>query len=142
MQERISPARRISGTLRLPGDKSISHRYAMLAAIAEGDTHIRNYSIGADCQSTLGAVSALGAAVERRDGEIVRGAVAEVMESPAPVWERMPGEFARAHEAARQLGFTRAIHALFHEANRSGRISGHTARVIRRYTLFARSLKV
>src|SRR5207302_3577164 len=71
MQERISPAQRIFGTLRLPGDKSISHRYALLAAIAEGDTHIRNYSIGADCQSTLGAVSALGAAVERRDGEVV-----------------------------------------------------------------------
>jgi 3-phosphoshikimate 1-carboxyvinyltransferase len=71
MQERISPARRISGTLRLPGDKSISHRYALLAAIAEGDTHILNYSQGADCQSTLGAVSALGAAVERRDEEVV-----------------------------------------------------------------------
>jgi GNAT superfamily N-acetyltransferase len=48
---------------------------------------------------------------------------------------------AGAHEAARQLGFTRAIHALFHESNRSGRISGHTARVFRRYTLFARSLE-
>ena len=48
---------------------------------------------------------------------------------------------ARAGEAARQAGFTRAIHALFHETNRSGRISGHTARVFRRYTLFARPLK-
>ena len=47
---------------------------------------------------------------------------------------------ARAHEAARQLGFKRAIHALFHESNRSGRISGHTARVFRRYTLFAKPL--
>src|SRR5215469_7020047 len=71
MQERISPARRISGVLRLPGDKSISHRYAMLAAIASGETRIRNYSTGADCQSTLGAMSALGAAIERRDGEII-----------------------------------------------------------------------
>ena len=71
MEEKISPARRVAGTLRLPGDKSISHRYAMLAAIAEGLTRIRNYSTGADCQSTLGAVSALGAAVERRDGEIL-----------------------------------------------------------------------
>jgi 3-phosphoshikimate 1-carboxyvinyltransferase len=71
MQERISPARRIAGTVRLPGDKSISHRYAMLAAIAEGPSRIRNYSTGADCQSTLGAVEALGAEVERRDGEIV-----------------------------------------------------------------------
>src|SRR5579863_6135807 len=71
MQERISPARRIAGTIRLPGDKSISHRYAMLAAIAEGPSRIRNYATGADCQSTLGAVQALGAEVERRDGEIV-----------------------------------------------------------------------
>jgi len=71
MQERISPAGRISGTLRLPGDKSISHRYALLAAIAEGTSRIRNYSDGADCQSTLGAVRALGAAVERSDGEII-----------------------------------------------------------------------
>ncbi len=47
---------------------------------------------------------------------------------------------ARCHEAARQAGFTRAIHALFHESNRSGRISGRTARVFRRYTLFARPL--
>jgi 3-phosphoshikimate 1-carboxyvinyltransferase len=71
MQQKISPAQRISGTVRLPGDKSISHRYAMLAAIAEGTTRIRNYSTGADCQSTLGAVSALGAAIERQDGDIV-----------------------------------------------------------------------
>src|SRR5690348_12855653 len=71
MQERICPAKRVSGVLRLPGDKSISHRYAMLAAIAEGPTRIRNYSSGADCQSTLSAVAALGLAVERQDGEIL-----------------------------------------------------------------------
>jgi GNAT superfamily N-acetyltransferase len=47
---------------------------------------------------------------------------------------------ARCEEAIRAAGFTRAIHALFHEANRSGRISGHTARIIRRYTLYARPL--
>ena len=47
---------------------------------------------------------------------------------------------ARCQQAVRAAGFTRAIHALFHEANRSGRISGHTARVIRRYTLFAQPL--
>src|SRR5881409_3340201 len=67
----ITPAKNISGSLRLPGDKSISHRYAMLAAIAEGATRIRNYSTGADCQSTLGAVAALGAAVDRQAEEIV-----------------------------------------------------------------------
>jgi 3-phosphoshikimate 1-carboxyvinyltransferase len=84
MQERISPAGRISGTLRLPGDKSISHRYAMLAAIAEGTSRIRNYSDGADCQSTLGAVRALGAAVERSDGEIIiHGRGLEGLQRPA-----------------------------------------------------------
>src|SRR5262245_66202970 len=84
MQERISPAWRISGTLRLPGDKSISHRYAMLAAIAEGRTRILNYSPGADCQSTLGAVSALGTAVERTDGEIlIRGRGLDGLTAPA-----------------------------------------------------------
>src|SRR6516164_8553648 len=47
---------------------------------------------------------------------------------------------ARCHQAIRAAGFTRAIHALFHEANRSGRISGHTSRVFRRYTLYSRPL--
>jgi len=69
--ETISPAPGpLSGTIRLPGDKSISHRYAMLAAIAEGTSVIRNYSSGADCQSTLGAVGALGIGVAR-DGRTV-----------------------------------------------------------------------
>ncbi len=66
MQETIAPARAIEGIIALPGDKSISHRYAMLAAIAEGETTIANYSTGADCQSTLACVEALGAKVERR----------------------------------------------------------------------------
>src|SRR5580658_9284699 len=66
MQETIAPARAIEGIIGLPGDKSISHRYAMLAAIAEGETTIANYSTGADCQSTLACVEELGATVERR----------------------------------------------------------------------------
>ena len=47
---------------------------------------------------------------------------------------------ARCQETARELGYTRAIHALMHEGNRSGRISGHYARTLRRYALFARTL--
>src|SRR5579872_5715165 len=58
------------GELRLPGDKSISHRYAMLAAIAEGTTKLENFSTGADCASTLGCVQALGREVKRSDGQI------------------------------------------------------------------------
>jgi 3-phosphoshikimate 1-carboxyvinyltransferase len=71
MEEIISPAKAIDGVVTLPGDKSISHRYAMLSAIAEGPSTISNYSTGADCQSTLRAMAALGAGVERRDGKII-----------------------------------------------------------------------
>jgi len=60
MLKTIQPSGPLSGSLVLPGDKSISHRYAILASIAEGKSTIRNYSTGADCHSTLGAVRALG----------------------------------------------------------------------------------
>jgi 3-phosphoshikimate 1-carboxyvinyltransferase len=84
MVEKISPARRLRGAIRLPGDKSISHRYAMLAAVAEGASRIRNYSTGADCASTLGAVAALGIPVERENGDvIVRGRGLEGLTAPA-----------------------------------------------------------
>ena len=62
MTEEISPARGVHGVVSVPGDKSISHRYAMLTSIAEGDSHIRNYSTGADCQSTLSCMRQLGVA--------------------------------------------------------------------------------
>jgi 3-phosphoshikimate 1-carboxyvinyltransferase len=71
MRESISPARAIEGVITLPGDKSISHRYGMLASIASGRTTIANYSTGADCQSTLACMAALGAKIERRDGLVV-----------------------------------------------------------------------
>jgi 3-phosphoshikimate 1-carboxyvinyltransferase len=68
MRKQISPATSVSGAIQLPGDKSISHRYAMLAAIAEGPTKISNYLTGADCQSTLACMRALGAPSEIKDG--------------------------------------------------------------------------
>jgi len=61
----IRPARNIYGSLRLPGDKSISHRYAMLGAFAEGVSRFTNFSTGADCASTLACMEALGAKVNR-----------------------------------------------------------------------------
>jgi 3-phosphoshikimate 1-carboxyvinyltransferase len=70
MDKRISPARRVAGSVRLPGDKSISHRYAMLAAIADGTSKLHNYSSGADCQSTLACLSRLGVPVERGNGVV------------------------------------------------------------------------
>ncbi len=67
----VTPARNIIGSLRLPGDKSISHRYALLSALAAGTTKLTNFSTGADCASSLGCAAALGATVTRReDGTI------------------------------------------------------------------------
>jgi len=54
----------------LPGDKSISHRYAMLAAIAEGSSRLENFATGADCASTLGCVRSLGVGVSK-DANVV-----------------------------------------------------------------------
>jgi 3-phosphoshikimate 1-carboxyvinyltransferase len=63
-QERlIRPARNVFGSLALPGDKSISHRYAMLAAFAAGTSRFTNFSTGADCASTLACMKELGAKV-------------------------------------------------------------------------------
>jgi len=64
----VRPARNVRGSVSLPGDKSISHRYAMLAAIADGPSRLANYSTGADCASTLGCLRSLGVKWERRDG--------------------------------------------------------------------------
>jgi 3-phosphoshikimate 1-carboxyvinyltransferase len=62
----VRPARSIRGSVELPGDKSISHRYGMLSGIAEGPSRIENYSTGADCASTLGCMRALGVNWERK----------------------------------------------------------------------------
>src|SRR5215472_16534318 len=64
----VRPARGVRGSVQLPGDKSISHRYAMLAGIAEGPSRIENYSTGADCASTLGCMRALGVRWQRGAG--------------------------------------------------------------------------
>lgn len=60
MTEQIRPARGLSGTVRMPGDKSISHRYAMLSAIAEGASEVHFFSPASDCVSTLGCLETLG----------------------------------------------------------------------------------
>jgi len=67
----IRPARTIQGSLRLPGDKSISHRYALLGGLAEGTTRLANFSTGADCASSLACVAALGAQVTRGEDHSV-----------------------------------------------------------------------
>ena len=66
----IRPARGLRGSMRLPGDKSISHRYAMLAGIAEGRSVLRNFSSGADCASTLACLQALGCEIRRQGDQV------------------------------------------------------------------------
>src|SRR6266496_4971701 len=61
----VQPAPRVRGHVRPPGDKSISHRYALLAAIADGTSAIHGYSTGADCASTLSCLRALGVSIEQ-----------------------------------------------------------------------------
>ncbi|MSO19765.1 MAG: 3-phosphoshikimate 1-carboxyvinyltransferase [Acidobacteria bacterium] len=77
MERVIKPSKTLSGALRLPGDKSISHRYGLLAAIATGETRIRNYAPGADCASTLACVAQLGAGVERKPVQTADGLTVE-----------------------------------------------------------------
>jgi len=59
----VCPARRFEGTVRVPGDKSISHRALFLGALATGRTTIRGLAPGGDCRSTRACLSALGVAI-------------------------------------------------------------------------------
>jgi 3-phosphoshikimate 1-carboxyvinyltransferase len=60
----VQPARSVHGRVRPPGDKSISHRYALFAALADGTSEISGYSTGADCRSTLDCLRGLGVSID------------------------------------------------------------------------------
>jgi 3-phosphoshikimate 1-carboxyvinyltransferase len=62
-KEIIHAVKTLSGGVEPPGDKSISHRYAMLAALADGASELRNFAAARDCHSTLGCMKSLGADV-------------------------------------------------------------------------------
>jgi 3-phosphoshikimate 1-carboxyvinyltransferase len=81
----IRPARRVRGRLRVPGDKSISHRYALLAALADGRSSITNPAPGADCRSTLACLRQLGIRIEQQlDGTLtLLGRGSDGLGSPA-----------------------------------------------------------
>jgi 3-phosphoshikimate 1-carboxyvinyltransferase len=64
---RIRPARRIKGLLRVPGDKSISHRAALITAIATGTSTITNFATGADCAATVACLKELGVAITEKE---------------------------------------------------------------------------
>jgi 3-phosphoshikimate 1-carboxyvinyltransferase len=66
----ISPGGAISGVVEVPGDKSISHRYAIIAALSEGASEIYNYASAADCRSTLECLSRLGVAFQAESNRV------------------------------------------------------------------------
>jgi 3-phosphoshikimate 1-carboxyvinyltransferase len=70
-KQTILPAKHLAGAVEPPGDKSISHRYAMLAALAEGTSELRHFAPAADCHNTLDCMSKLGAEV-KVDEDVVR----------------------------------------------------------------------
>lgn len=67
----IQPSRRVAGTMRVPGDKSISHRALMLGAIAQGTTRVAGFLPGEDCLATLAAIRAMGVHVEQHDATTI-----------------------------------------------------------------------
>ncbi len=84
MHTTISPVHSIRGRLKVPGDKSISHRALMLAAIAEGESRIEGLATGADVQSTKTCMQQLGAEIESSaNALIVKGRGLAVLRAPA-----------------------------------------------------------
>jgi 3-phosphoshikimate 1-carboxyvinyltransferase len=67
----IRPAKRIRGRLQMPGDKSISHRAAIIAALARGKSRIENFSTSEDCAATLRCLEALGVSIQYADSDVV-----------------------------------------------------------------------
>jgi len=67
---KIQPANSLNGTIRLPGDKSISHRAAILSAMATGETRIENFATSADCASTLDCLRDLGVEIKKENTTI------------------------------------------------------------------------
>jgi 3-phosphoshikimate 1-carboxyvinyltransferase len=82
MDVRVSPAKQIRGSVRTAGDKSVSHRYAMLAGIAGGTSEFENFSTSADCASTLACMEALGARVRREGNHVEVDGVAGALLTP------------------------------------------------------------
>jgi 3-phosphoshikimate 1-carboxyvinyltransferase len=73
----VAPARHVRGRVRVPGDKSISHRYALLAALATGTSRLSNYSPGADCHSTLACLRGLGVGIT--EDTTARGDIRDIL---------------------------------------------------------------
>ncbi|MGH9795507.1 MAG: 3-phosphoshikimate 1-carboxyvinyltransferase, partial [Candidatus Acidiferrales bacterium] len=67
----ILPARTVTGSVQVPGDKSISHRYVIVAALAQGVSEIHNFSNAVDCARTLDCLRRLGVGVRATANSVV-----------------------------------------------------------------------
>ncbi len=87
MQEVVRPQRRLSGTVVPPGDKSISHRGAILGALAQGVSRLENFQRGADCLATLRCLRLLGVPWRWEDGAtlVVEGVGLQGLREPPQV---------------------------------------------------------
>jgi 3-phosphoshikimate 1-carboxyvinyltransferase len=72
MTTRVEPGAALTGHIRVPGDKSVSHRAALLGAVAEGETRIEGFGRSGDTESTLRALRALGVDIVDEDVDVVR----------------------------------------------------------------------
>jgi 3-phosphoshikimate 1-carboxyvinyltransferase len=82
----LTAAKRLRGSIHVPGDKSISHRAVMFNAVAEGNARVTNFLAGADCLSTIACVRALGVDVRREGDEVlVSGVGLRGLKEPADV---------------------------------------------------------
>lgn len=81
---KIQPARKLLGTINLPGDKSISHRAAMFAALASGETRIENFATSADCAATLSCLKQLSVSIKRENSTVfIKGVGKTGFQKPA-----------------------------------------------------------
>ena len=82
---KLTRARQISGRLQLPGDKSISHRAALIAALASGRSEIANFSTARDCASTVACMRALGVSIEQRGQKLIVAGTGKLVAPDRPL---------------------------------------------------------
>jgi len=82
---KLSPIHRVQGRLQLPGDKSISHRAALIAALASGSSTITNFSTAVDCASTLSCLEQLGVQIKRSGSTVQVSGNAQLRKPVAPL---------------------------------------------------------
>jgi len=82
----VTPIKRLRGELCLPGDKSISHRAAMIASIAHGESTLENFSSAQDCAATLDCMQALGVRIEKNGSSVsIFGTGPTALQKPAQI---------------------------------------------------------